>query len=154
MPVPRFSPVLSTAFLAGTLDIAAAFINYLLHGGRQLANVLVYIASGLLGETAYHHSRIGVAAIGLAAHYLIALCWTVMFFYLMKNRRWFSWNKYLRGSVFGVLVWMVMNLFVIPLSGTPPSSSGFADSLLSMGILMIAFGIPISLMMQRYCRAD
>jgi uncharacterized membrane protein YagU involved in acid resistance len=58
------------------------------------------------------------------------------------------------GAVFGVAVWAVMNLVVIPLSRIPPAS--FSLALFLNGIVGHALfvGLPIAYAAHRYLRSD
>lgn len=137
---------LRVASIAGTLDIAAAVVYYSLHGGRQPVHILLYIASALLGDAAYRGVVFPAAAIGLIGHYLAALGWTIVFLVLMKNKAWRTYNPWSRGAVYGILVWCGMNLVVVPISRAEQAPLVWPDTGISMGILIVAFGIPISLM--------
>jgi hypothetical protein len=70
--------VLGGGAIAGTLDIISAFIYTSVYG-RQPDFVLKYIASGVLGNEAFNGGTATVL-LGLAIHYIIAFCWTILFF--------------------------------------------------------------------------
>ena len=47
------SAIVLTGFIAGTLDITAACIQYYIRTGKGPANVLRYVASGVFGKEAF-----------------------------------------------------------------------------------------------------
>lgn len=150
-PVSLLKAILLTALLAGSIDIASAIIHYLLNGNHDPARVLVYIASGVFGEAAFApDAGMRMAAAGLAFHYTIALGWTILFFSAYTGLKALSGNRFVLGIVYGVFVWLVMNLVVVPLSNTPAIPLDFLNAAIGMGIIIIAIGLPVSLMAYRY----
>lgn len=141
--------LLFTGLLAGTLDITAATIHFLSLGGKDPVRILLYIASAVFGEAAYEWGAI-MPVLGLMFHYIIAFCWATLFFLMYPKMPVLSKNKYISGVVYAVLVWLVMNLIVVPLSNVQRAPFDLTRALVGMGILMIAIGLPISLMAHRY----
>lgn len=146
-PVISRRTVIQAWLLVGTLDILAACISYWLRTGKNPVAVLRFVASGLFGQNAFTDSMMPVW--GLLFHYLIALGFTVAFFWIYPRLRLFAINRYLLGIAYGAAVWAVMNLIVVPLSNTPKSPLTLSSVLISMSILMLVIGIPLSLIAAR-----
>jgi uncharacterized membrane protein YagU involved in acid resistance len=110
----RFSPVaaiLLAGFIAGTIDIGAAcLIN-----GRDPVFICQAIASGVLGRGSFH-SGLTSAGLGLVAQwgvsFIIAAIYVVAAQMLPVLRR--AWLAF--GLLYGVGIYFVMNLVVVPLS--------------------------------------
>jgi len=145
---PTTALLLGTWLLAGTLDILAACINFLIHGGKDISRIFRYIASGVFGPTALD-GGFGFVALGAVFHYLVALIWTALFFLLYPRLKMKGANSYIVGILYGAIVWCGMNLIVVPLSRTPELHSTLAQKAVAMGILMACIGLPISLMYHR-----
>jgi uncharacterized membrane protein YagU involved in acid resistance len=107
--------------------------------------VLQYIASGALGTAAFGGGAMTAAA-GLALHFGIAFAAAAA--YVVASRRWplLLSRPVACGIVYGVVVYAVMQLVVLPLSrvtrGTPTWSS-----IVTMVVIHITcVGLPISLL--------
>lgn len=153
MPTPGQYPLYLRAIalsclIAGTLDISDALIFYGLRGVAP-TRILQGIASGLLGRRAFTQGTRSVI-LGLLLHYFIAT--TVATIYILASRKLpLSKHPFLWGSVYGVLVYIVMNYVVLPLSKiglrpTPP----LIPLLNGVAALIFFIGIPIALIARRY----
>jgi hypothetical protein len=142
--------VTTTALLAGTLDAVAASIQYYLNTGNNPAQVFRYIASAVFGTATTSQQLYSWAACGLLLHYLIALLFTLFFFLAFKSITQILTNKFLTGIVYGLFVWAVMNLAVVPLSFGKPIAVTFPKAAIAALILIAAIGIPVSLLANRY----
>jgi hypothetical protein len=133
---------------AGTLDISAALI-YHAHASRVRAiRLLQGIASGVLGDKAFV-SGPETAILGLGLHYSIALIWTLVFFLFVQRLKKPLPNLFVIGMVYGVVVWMVMNLIVVPLSNVHHAPLQLSQSIVGAVILMFCIGLPISMIVGR-----
>jgi len=127
--------------VAGTLDILSACV-YTLIAGRAPINMLKGLASAILGNEAVQ-GGIGVALVGLLLHFAI-MAVMVAFFVIAANRlpllkaRWL-----LAGIAYGIGLWAVMNLIVLPLrfGWHPFTPLGLAEQSFSHILLV---GIPIA----------
>lgn len=135
------SPVLKCSvyagLIAGTVDIGAASlinsINPLL--------VLQAIASGLLGKAAFHGGG-GVMLLGLVLQWVMSIIIAGIFTLAAARiptlaRRWV-----LNGALYGVVVFIVMNFVVVPLSVAPlkPGWALSAPSVVKNLLAMLVFG--------------
>ena len=73
------APLLSSALVAGTLDITYAIVFSYLRSGTSPERVLQSVASGALGRAAFSDG-VPAAALGLAIHFFIAFTITVISF--------------------------------------------------------------------------
>jgi hypothetical protein len=142
--------VLTSALLAGSLDAVAASVQYIIKTGNNPAKVFRYIASAVLGKVALNQDLYAMAAWGLLFHMLIAFTFTLFFSLFYRQIKMLIKNKYIAGILYAICVWAVMNLLVVPSAFGKSISVKFPDALIAVGILVIAIGLPISLMVDRY----
>ncbi|HKQ05318.1 MAG TPA: hypothetical protein VJ464_09315 [Blastocatellia bacterium] len=136
--------------IAGTLDITAACITSTLRGGTPL-RLLRYVAGGLLGPEAFQ-GGLGTAALGLALHYLIATTWATVYYAASRKLPVLVRRPILCGLLYGLVVWCVMNLVVLPLSALPKPTFTLSGVLIGATILMFCIGLPIALIVRRYSK--
>jgi hypothetical protein len=141
--------ILIAGFIAGTLDIIAAIIS----SGADPIRVLQFIASGAVGRDAAFAGGLPMAFLGLALHYLIAYSWTTLFFLLYPKVAILQKNKYVVGLAYGVVVWLVMNLLVLPMSQIVQREFNWAGAIKGTLILMFMIGLPISILANRFYKA-
>lgn len=142
--------IVQAGLLAGSLDMSAAVLNYLIAGGREPVRICYYIASAVFGkETAYAGGWL-MASCGLLFHYLIAFTWTALFFLLYPRLALLRKNAVAVGLGYGAFVWSVMNLAVVPLSRINAFPSKISNASLQMAILMGCIGLPVVLLARRY----
>ena len=139
--------------IAGTLDIADALIFSHFRGATP-SQVFHYIASGLIGARAFQMG--GAAyALGVAIHYAIAMFWTCVFYAVRQKVDFVRRTPVSSGLVYGVVVYVIMNFVVLPLSGVPKlghvSLAGRINGVLA---LMVCIGLTVSLLLQRWQRQN
>ncbi len=109
--------VLTGGLVVGALDGAYAVLFSAFHG-VSAARVFQSVASGFYGRDSYSKGMATVA-LGVVLHFFIAT--SVVFVYWVAARRF----AFLRthaiacGAFYGILVYLFMNLVVIPLSAVP-----------------------------------
>jgi hypothetical protein len=145
----QFIIIVWTTFLAGTLDINAAFINSYLRSEVTPDIVLQYIASGVLSQGAFS-GGLGTAFLGLLIHYLITFTWTFIFFKLYPLLGIKSKYQIFTGLIYGILIWLVMNLVVLPNSGVRQLPFQVPQAILGISFIMFLIGLPISLMFHKF----
>jgi hypothetical protein len=133
--------VLGTGLLTGTLDAIAAI---LLNWKVPAAKIFMFIASGWFGKAEAYTGGTKMVLFGVLFHYLIAFSFTTLLFLL--HPMFYSWfrTRILTAIFYGIVIWAIMNLIVVPLSNIPYRPFQVTGSLVDCIILMIAFGIPIS----------
>jgi hypothetical protein len=130
-PLPVTRAILYATLVVGVLD-AADGIVFLGFQGKNPIQVLQYIASSLLGASAFWDG-LASAALGLVLHFATAL--VVATIYIRASRRIAALRTHwaLLGPLYGAAVWAVMNLAVLPL--TAVVSSPITTSALVNGII-------------------
>ena len=132
--------------MAGTLDAVAAIVV----SQASPAAVFKFIASGAFGAGKAFSGGDVMIIWGVLFHYFIALSWTVLFFFMYPALPWIRKNKYITGLLYGIFVWIIMNRVVMPLSEIPQRPFNLKGALTGMSILMVAIGLPISILTHRY----
>ena len=143
------SSAVAAGWLTGTLDIAAAFLQYYIKTGKGPGNVLRFIASGVFGTKAFA-GGMAMAGWGLLFHYIIALLFSIFFFLLYPKIAALQKNWMVTGILYGLVVWALMNLLVVPASSAPPLSFHAGRALLAAGILVLCIGLPSALLANKY----
>lgn len=142
--------ILLAGFVAGTLDILAAFLVYTVVLGKTTpVKILQSIASGVLGKQAFE-GEMHTVACGLVFHYIIAIGWALAYFLIFPYVSFLRNQKIIAGLLYGVFVWLMMNLVVLPLSRVSPATFRWDGVLIGVVILMLCIGLPISLITHRY----
>ena len=139
----NFQHVLKAGLIVGTLDILAAFLYYFIKSGNNPLRILKFIAGGVFGEKAFTGNNT-MYWIGLLLHYLIAFCFTLLFLFVFSKLQFLKNNLLLRGIIYGILVWAIMNFLVVPLSQLPARSFEPLNSFINLVILIVCIGIPLS----------
>jgi hypothetical protein len=143
--------LLLTALLAGSLDALSAIIQYTAAGNHQPARLFRGIASGFFGREALSGGT-PMVVYGVLFHYCIAFTWTLIFFLLYPHIPFLSRHPWIAGLSYGIAVWLIMNLLVVPLSRIGARPFHLWPSLIGAGILIIAIGLPISLLAKRWLK--
>jgi hypothetical protein len=143
--------LLLTTLLAGSLDALSAIIQFTLAGNRPPARIFRYIASGVFGRQALSGGA-PMVVYGVLFHYCFAFLFTLAFFLSYRHIPFLAAHPFISGITYGLAVWLVMNLLVVPLSRIGPRPLHLWPSLIGMGIIMIAIGLPISLLATRWLR--
>ena len=134
--------VLLGGAVAGTCDILAAFA--VAWPRVAPARVLQYIASGVLGAAAFDGGS-ATAALGLLLHFGIALGAAAV--YYLVSRAWplLARRPLPCGLAYGVVVYLVMQSIVLPLSRVGVRRGSWSSIAVMIGIHMVCVGLPIAL---------
>lgn len=147
-----FTATLAAGGAAGALDILAAFAVTIAKGRRPVG-VLKAIASGLLGPDAFSRGN-AVAALGLFLHFVIATGWATIYWLLSRRFPVLVRRPVPAGALYGIAVFWLMRLVVVPLSAAPDFPDGnVTDILRGMAIHIACVGLPIALVLARAARA-
>jgi uncharacterized membrane protein YagU involved in acid resistance len=87
---------------------------------------------------------------GLGFHFLIALSFTIFFFAIFPYISFLKKHAILSGLLYGIFVWMVMNLGVLPLLHVSKLPTKWDSIARGAGILMLCIGLPISLVANKF----
>lgn len=142
------SAILIGGVIAGTLDITYAIGFSALRGVAPI-RILHSVASGLLGAPAFQ-GGVPIAALGLLLHFCIALIWAAIFYLASRAIPFLTRHPVISGILYGILIYAVMNLVVLPLSAFPRKVT-FPLLVLTTGLLvhMFCIGLPIALAVRR-----
>jgi hypothetical protein len=136
--------VLGAGVVAGTLDIAFACVFWAAKSDVPAVRIFQSVAAGLLGRASFEGGA-ATAALGLALHYLIALSMSLVY-YLAAQRWQVLWRRPVQcGAGYGLLVYVIMNYLVVPLSAAGPGSEDPLWVTLSIAAHVFLIGIPIAL---------
>lgn len=143
--------ILAAGAAAGALDILAAFAHSLARGNRPIG-VLKAVASGLLGRDAFAGGS-GVAALGLLLHFMIATAWAAIFYFLSRRFPALVRRPMVAGPLYGIAVFWLMRLVVVPLSAAPKFPGGGAKGVaIGLAIHILFVGLPNALVISRMSR--
>ena len=136
-------PILAGGLVAGGLDLTSAFLTY----GVRVPRV---IAAGLLGLQAIHGGA-AVYALGVALQFFIAVSAAAIYFAASRRLYFLTEHFIVCGLFYGIAVFLVMNLIVLPLSALH-AKGPFQLAALIQGLLvhMIIIGLPISFSVRRF----
>ncbi len=142
---------LLAGLLAGALDITAAVITNALRGFAPM-RTLQFVASGLLGKESFS-GGMTTAACGLVLHFAMMLIIAGIYCFIAGRVAWVRNNPFMAGPLWGVWVYAVMNVVVVPLSAVPGKLS-YTPELLAIGIVthIVCIGLPMALMVANYKR--
>ena len=133
--------------VAGILDAVDGVIAFGTQGLNPIL-VLQYIASGALGQSAFH-GGLATAALGAVFHFSIA--WVAAAVFVLAGQRLTALKTHAvpAGLLYGAAVYFFMNYLVLPLSAV--AASTFHLGLFLNGVIGHALfvGLPISLFARR-----
>ena len=134
--------------VVASLDILAAVTHAYIARGTSPVIVLQYIASGALGGIAFEGGMM-TAVVGLLFHYFIATFWTAA--YLIAYPRVAILRRIRLGSGigYGLFVWLMMNLVVVPMSRIPARPLVLQNVAIGALILIAMVGLPIAFIVSR-----
>ena len=147
-------PLLAAALgggVGGLLDIVYAIVLWGMVLGGTPTGVLQSIAAGLLGKAAYEGGA-ATAALGLALHFFIAFVMALVYVAVAARLRLLTRRPWICGALYGVLLFVIMNFVVVPLSAIgwrPMSATGALRALIPHVIFV---GPAIALFAARYLR--
>lgn len=139
--------ILALGLLVGTFDILSAIIDTWLSYGWPPDKVLKYIA-GAAFDTAGVADAVQVTA-GLIFHYIIALSFTFLFYFLYPTLKKAPRFNLLIAVLYGVFMQAVMRLLVLPLTRLHLPPFNAAKQSKATLILIVAIGLPLSLLVPR-----
>lgn len=138
--------------IGGILDISDALVFYGMRGVSP-ERLLQGIARGLLGMRAMQGGW-AAALFGLALHFLIAFTAAAIYYAASRKIRMLRQRPIMSGLLYGVAVFLFMNMIVVPLSAIRRSPMAMLRfdlvSVNALLALMLFIGLPIALAVNRY----
>jgi hypothetical protein len=144
-----FKTILWSGFLSGLLDALAGIIVYYLWLDYNPLQVVEYIASGIYGSSAYEGGVL-VLLVGLFFHFVVAYVVATLYFFAYPKIKLLRDYKIASGIIYGLGVWLVMNLIVIPFTNVPSEPFDAVLSILGMIWHMMLVGLPIAIITSKY----
>jgi hypothetical protein len=141
----KIKTIFLAGLVAGLLDGTAAVVFL---GKMNYSGVFKFVASGLFGKSAFAGGN-EMVIYGIIIHLLIAMTFAFFYYFIFSKISFFSKNKIIGGLLFGLLVWMIMNLLILPFTNISHSPIILIGAIKNILILMICVGLPISLIMQK-----
>jgi hypothetical protein len=131
--------------IAGTFDLICALLTF----GPQVGRA---IAGGLLGHSAFQ-GGLAINIFGFFLHFFIAMSAAAVFYFASRRLRFMTEHALISGMFFGIGLYLVMNLIVLPLCAlhvTHPIA--IKDLIQGLLVHMILIGLPISFSVRRFAR--
>lgn len=123
----------------GTLDLAFAWAFWQPHG-VGLARILQSISAGVLGNASFN-GGLATVALGAGLHYFIACIFVVAYFLASLRVAALRRRPVACGLAYGVLLYLVMNFVVLPLSATGLPDFGNVPWVASSVVMHAVFGL-------------
>jgi hypothetical protein len=151
---PVVRAVTLAAIVVAALDLAYAMLVWtVIQPVTTPRGILQSIASGLLGRSSFGGGW-PTAILGLGLHLFIALVWTLIFLAALRLlpplRRWVSDRRgaVLVGLGHGALMWLGMDLIVLPLSRARATPVGSPFFFINLAQHALVLGPPIVLLLR------
>lgn len=138
-------PIIISGIVAGILDCILAVVFL---GKMDFAGVWKYVASGYFGKSAFSGGN-EMVMYGLLFHFSIAIFWAIVFFFVVRKINFFTNYIIVGGLLYGIMIWFVMNLVVLPFTNIPQSPMTAISAIKNITILMLCVGLPISWIQNR-----
>lgn len=124
-PKPVLGTLIAGGLLIGTVDLLFAW-GFWASYGATLRGILQSIAEGWYGKASHQMGAIS-AVVGALSHYFISVMFVVAYWLASRRAEMLIAHPYRSGIVYGLLLYLVMNLVVLPLSAAGlPSFSNLA----------------------------
>jgi hypothetical protein len=135
--------ILVGGLVAGGLDTISAYVTLNATWPRA-------VAGGLLGMGAFKGGA-GVYALGLFLEFFIATGAAAVYYAFSRKLEFLKQHFFICGLFFGIAVYLIMNLLVLPLCAlhvhSPISRSDLIEGIL---VHMILIGLPIAYSVRRF----
>jgi hypothetical protein len=130
------------------LDGLAASVQF---GLKRIKPLRVWqgVASGLLGERAFREGWVS-GGFGLLLHALIAFSVAAVFVVACLQFPFLARAYWISGPLYGVIVFLVMNFAVVPLSLRPERPASSEVIFVQMIIHVLFVGLPIAMAANRF----
>lgn len=136
----RGQALLWGGLVVGTIDILEIIVFTSVRGVPP-QRVLQSVASGLLGREAYAGGN-ATAILGLLLHFVIAFAAVGAYQVASRRFRWLVRSPVLWGLVYGLLVYALMDLVVVPLSAAALGPRTLESVLNGVAVHMLGVGLP------------
>ncbi len=136
-------PILVGGAVAGTLDFITALITF----GPGVSKA---IAGGLLGRQAIQTGGAFAWTLGLLLHFFIAFCAATVYCLASRKLPFLRDHWLVCGMFYGIAVFLVMNLIVLPLCALHAAGPYQLRGLIQGVVVhMLIIGLPISFSLRK-----
>jgi hypothetical protein len=142
-PVGPVRAILAGGFVVGVLDIADALVFFGLRGVKPI-RIFQSIASGLLGRASYT-GGVATALLGAVLHFFIATVIVATYYAASQKADLLIRHAVPGGILYGLVVYAIMNLVVLPLSAAAQGAPTLPVFLNGLTIHMLGVGLPSAL---------
>jgi len=125
----------------GVLDALDAIVFFGLRNGIGPVRIFKGSAGGLLGREAALAGGWPTALLGVALHFTIATTIVAVFYLLSRRFQFLTRRPLVWGPVYGVAVYLTMNLVALPFSALPGTGLPQAVPVLLNGLLIHIVGV-------------
>ena len=146
----NFAAPIIAGLICGILDGLAAIIITLSFGGT-IARMFQGIAFGVLGKPAYQDGASSIA-LGIALHFTISFGAAIVYFIATRYLPILISQALLCGVLYGVIVHLVMQYAVIPMSKIGPRPYAAKSFFAVLAAHVIVVGPSIALTIRRFAR--
>ena len=152
-PVNRYgsaiSAIILTCLFGGLLYVGSSVLVYEVRPSR----LFQFMASGVFGKDALTGGLL-MALWGLILHFVLSFAWTSLYFITYPMFRLFAKHKLLAGAIYGVIIWTIMNMVIIPLSRIAEGPLTITQDVIGILITIISVGLPVATLAHRYYTAQ
>jgi len=141
--------MLLSGTIVGILDGLAGIIVYHIWFGFTPGKVFKFVASGIYGKAAFAGGP-GTIIIGILLHFVIGYACSVIYFYSYPKFRWLDKQPVWAGLTYGLLVFLFMNLLIMPMSAVVEGAFDLRLTIIRIIWHMVCVGLPISLITRNY----
>ena len=127
--------------VVGVLDALDAIMFFGLRSGATPLRIFQSIASGWLGRASYQ-GGMRTAALGVFFHFAIAFAIVAVYYVASRRLPVLTGHPVICGIGYGIVVYAVMNLVVVPLSNAGTSPFVLPVFLNGIAIHMVGVGLP------------
>ena len=136
--------LIAGGIVVGSLDISYAILFWSFRGVTP-TRVLQSVAAGILGRESFN-GGMKSALLGAACHYFIAFSIVIVYWIAAKSLPVLTRHAVICGIVYGIVVYIVMNYVVIPLSNAArPKTFNVLWVSCSVIVHMFLIGLPAAL---------
>jgi len=125
----------------GVLDGLDAVVFFGLRSGATPLQIFKGIAAGLLGREVARVGGLPTALLGLVFHFAIATTIVAVFYLFSRRFPFLTRRPFVWGPLYGVAVYLTMNLVVLPLSALHGTGLPQAVPVLLNGLLIHIIGV-------------
>ena len=144
-------PIIITGLIVGAADITSAIVIAIIRGSTAM-RLLQFVASGLLGPRAFAGGW-ATAALGLVLHFVVAFGVVAVFYLASRRLLFLRKHPVVCGFAYGLIVFGIMNLIIMPLSAATPRHALIPD-LIQLAIHMFIIGLPTALFVRCFSGAN